>query len=377
MKGTILHIIKKEFIQFKQDKKMLFISLAMPVIQLILLGYAANMDVKNVPIVICDLDNSRISREYSQTLTNSGYFIEVERLDNMNEIDKYIDNGKAQIGIIIPLNFGRDVLSDKTAQIHSIVDGSDSNTATIGMNYLLMINRNYAQKFIVNKLERLKSRNINPEVIKNETRVWYNPELKSKNFMVPGVLGLLLMIITLTLTSLAIVKEKEIGTFEQLMVTPIRPYELILGKLMPFTMIGMIDIILVLLVTTLWFNIPIKGSVILLFLLSIIFLISTLGMGLFVSTVVTNQQQAMMTSVFFIMMPMMFLSGFVFPIENMPKIIQPITYIMPMTYFFKIVRGIILKGVGFYELWKDALMLLLLSALIFIFSIFRFHKRLG
>ncbi len=377
MKGTIFHIVKKEFIQLRQDKKMLFISIVMPILQLILLGYAANLDVKDVPIVICDMDNSRISREYSQTLTNSGYFIEVDRADKMNEIDDYIDNGKAQIGIIIPRDFGRDILSGKTAQIHSIVDGSDSNTATIGMNYLLMINRNYAQKFIINKIDRLKSQNINPQVIKEETRVWYNPELKSKNFMVPGVLGTLLMILTLMLTSLAIVKEKEIGTFEQLMVTPIRPYELIFGTLIPFIIIGIIDIILVLLIATLWFIIPVKGSIVLLFLLSIVFLISSLGLGLFVSTIVINQQQAMMTSIFFIMMPMMFLSGFVFPVENMPKIIQPVCYIMPMTYYFSIVRGIFLKGIGFHELWKDALMLLVLGIIIFIISIFRFHKRLG
>ena len=377
MRGTVLHIVKKEFIQFRQDKRMLVISIIVPIIQLILLGYAANIDVKNLPIVICDMDNSKISRQYSQTLTNSGFFHEIERVDKMRDIDNYIDNGKALIGIIIPQNFGRYILSDKTAQIQSIVDGSDSNSATIGMNYLAMITTNYTQKFIIKKLDRLKKQNINPQVINHEIRVWYNPELKSKNFMVPGVFGMILMITTLVLTSLAIIKEKENGTFEQLIVSPIKPFELMLGKLIPFTIIGIIDIILVLLVATFWFGIPVKGSVILLFILSIIFLLSTLGMGLFVSTIVSTQQQAMMTSIFFIMMPMMFLSGFIFPIENMPKIIQIITYIMPLRYYFSIVRGIFLKGIGIFELWREAIMLIILSFFIFILSVFRFNKRSG
>lgn len=376
MKSTVFHIVKKEFIQFRQDKRMLVISIIVPIIQLILLGYAANIDVKNLPIVICDMDNSRISRQYSQTLTNSGFFHEVKKIDKMKDIDNFIDNGKALIGIIIPENFGRDILSEKTVQVQSIVDGSDSNSATIGMNYLLMITTNYSQKFVIKKIERLKKMNINPRVINSEIRVWYNPELKSKNFMVPGVFGMILMITTLVLTSLAIIKEKENGTFEQLIVSPIKPFELILGKLIPFTIIGIIDIVLVLLVTVLWFGIPIKGNILLLFILSVIFLLSTLGLGLFVSTVVSTQQQAMMTSIFFIQMPMMFLSGFIFPIENMPKVIQLVTYIMPLRYYFSIVRGIFLKGVGIIELWKDALMLLILSILIFILSVFRFSKRL-
>ena len=375
MKSAILHIVKKEFLQFRKDRKMFGISIIAPILQLLLLGYAANIDFKNIPIVVCDMDNTKISRQYVESLTNSGYFNKIDNLQKMSDIDYYIDNGKASIGIIIPENFGRDILSQKTAQIQSIVDGADSNTATIGMNYILMITTQYTQKFIVKKLERLKRLNINPQVVSPEIRVWYNPELKSKNFMIPGVLGMLLMIITLMLTSLAIVKEKEVGTLEQLIVTPVKAYELILGKLIPFTIIGMFDIILVLLVASLWFGIPIKGNVILLFLLSIIFLISTLGMGLLVSTLVSNQQQAMMTSIFFIQMPMVFLSGFIFPINNMPKIIQYITYIMPLRYYFTIVRGLFLKGTTINELWFDVLMLLIIGIVIFIISILRFKKR--
>jgi len=207
-------------------------------------------------------------------------------------------------------------------------------------------------------------------------RVWYNPELKSRNFMIPGILALILMVMTIVLTSLAIVKEKEYGTLEQIIVTPIKPYQLIIGKLVPFAMIGLIDVILVICVARFWFNVPLNGSVILLFVLCNIFLLSTLGLGLLVSTVSKNQQQAMMTAMFYIMLPMFFLSGFVFPIENMPKFIQPVTYLLPLRYFFVIVRGLFLKGVGMAELWDETLILILFGIGILAVSAIRFHKKL-
>jgi len=377
MKSAVIHIVKKEFAQFRKDKRMLMMSLVSPILQLLLLGYAANIDIKNIPIVICDQDKTKISREYTQTLTNSNYFTIIGYAEKSSEVDSYIDNGKASIGIIIPQNFNRDLVSGKTVQIQSIIDGSDSNTATIGLNYVSMITNQYSQKFVTKKMEKLKNFNINPKKINPEIRIWYNPELKSKNFMIPGVLGLLLMVMTLILTSLAIVKEKENGTLEQLIVSPIKPFELILGKLIPFTIIGIIDIILVLLVAGLWFQVPIRGNIFLLFGFSIIFLISTLGMGLFVSTIASNQQQAMMASVFFLMMPMLFLSGFIFPVENMPQIVQYITYLMPLKYFFIIIRGLFLKGVGFAELWDEALIMLIIGIAIFAISVSRFKKRIG
>jgi ABC-2 type transport system permease protein len=379
MKSSVMHIVKKEFIQIRKDKRMLGMSLIAPLIQLFLLGYAANIDIKNIPLAVCDMDNSKVSRQYIESVTNSGYFEKVVNVERMKDMDANIDDGKASIGIIIPKDFGKNIIAGKKAEIEGIIDGSDSNTATIGMNYLSMITTQYSQQFVIKKLERLKSKNINinPQKIAPEIRIWYNPELKSKNFMVPGVLGMLLMVVTLILTSLAIVKEKEIGTLEQLIVTPLKSYELILGKLIPFSIIGIVDIILVLFVASLWFEIPIKGSAFLLFGFSVLFLLSTLGLGLFVSTVAGNQQQAMMISMFFIMLPMMYLSGFIFPIENMPKVIQAVTYIMPLRYYFNIVRGIFLKGVGFAELWRDALMLFIIGTGILLLSIKRFHKRLG
>jgi ABC-2 type transport system permease protein len=375
MKNILKHIIKKEFIQFRNDKKMIGMSIIAPVIQLLLLGYAANIDIKNISLTVCDYDKSAVSREYVRTLTNSDYFSVEKYVDNMSEIDGEIDNGRVSVGLVIPADFGKNVRAGKTVEIQSLVDGSDSNTATIGMNYLGMLTNAYSQKFLIKKMERLKSVNINPQVINAQTRIWYNPELKSRNFMVPGVLGLLLMVMTLILTSLAIVKEKESGTLEQLIVTPIKPFELILGKLIPFTVVGMVDIIIVLLMAGLWFRVPIRGNIILLFIFSMIFLISTLGMGLFISTITQNQQQAMMASVFFLIMPMTFLSGFVFPIENMPYIVQLVTYAMPLRYYFIIVRGLFLKGVGFSELWDETLILLLIGIVIFAISVMRFKKR--
>ena len=377
MKKIIQHIVKKEFIQFKKDKKMVVMSFISPILQLLLLGYAANVDVKYIPTVVCDLDNTSISREYISDVTNSNYFEIVRYVDKMNDIDAIIDNGTASVGITIPKDFGNDIIAGKTTQIQSMIDGSDSNTATIGMNYLSMITGQFSQKFLSEKMDQLKKLQINTEVISPELRVWYNPELKSRNFMVPGVLGLLLMVMTLILTSMAIVKEKENGTLEQLIVTPIKSIELIIGKLIPFIIIGLIDVILVVAVATLWFHVPMRGSLITLIILSLTFLLSTLGLGLFVSSISSNQQQAMMTSMFFLMLPMIYLSGFIFPIENMPKIIQYVTYILPLRYYFVIIRGIFLKGVGFAELWKDTFMIFILGVSILTVSIARFQKRVG
>ncbi len=374
---AILNMIRKEFIQISRDKKMLPIIFFAPVFQLIILGYAANLDVKDIPTVVCDLDRSSRSRELVDAFTNSGFFSVVRDVNDIREVDPYIDNGEASLAIVIPIDFSRDLLAGKQAELQIIADGSDANLATAGLAYAEAIVTGYSARIAMKRVRgspyaRLAHVGIDPQV-----RVWYNPDLKSRNFMVPGILGLLLMLMTMLLTSLAVVKEKEIGTMEQLVVTPIRPYQLITGKLMPFAIIGIIDIVLVLLVATFWFDIPVRGSILQLFLLCIVFLMTTLGLGLFVSTVSNTQQQAMMTSTFFVMQPMIFLSGFVFPIENMPKIIQLYTYLLPLRYFFTIVRGIFLKGVGLPELWDEALVLFIFGLAILVLSVARFQKKLG
>lgn len=373
---TILHIIKKEFLQFRRDWKMLAMSFIAPVFQLVILGYAANLDVRDMPTVVFDPDNSTQSRELVSDFVNSGYFDVVAHVNRHDEVDEYIDNGRANLAVVFPPDFGENVLAGRTAQLQVIADGADANTATIGLNYATMAVQKYSQATRVKSITRSGNPDLGPAAVDPEVRVWYNPELKSRNFMVPGVLALLLMVITMILTSLAIVKEREIGTMEQLIVTPIRPYQLIIGKLAPFTIIGLIDIMLVLVVAGFWFKVPIRGNIALLYGLCAVFLLTTLGLGLLVSTISRNQQQAMMTAIFFVMMPMIFLSGFVFPIENMPRIIQFFTYILPLRYFFVIVRGLFLKGVGLVHLWDESLALLAFGIIIMGLSISRFRKSL-
>ncbi len=375
----VAHIIRKEFLQLFRDRRMLPIIFVAPVFQLIVLGYAANLDVHEIPTVVCDLDHSTVSRNLVDNFTNSGYFDLIGNVDRIEEVDRYLNDGSAAAALIIPRGFADEINhGTKPAQLQLIADGSDANLATSGLAYASAIVGDFASDISSLNL----SVDIPPAITKlprveAETRIWYNPELKSRNFMVPGILGLLLMLMTMILTSLGIVKEKEIGTMEQLIVTPIKPWQMIVGKLTPFAIIGMIDVILVLIVARFWFAIPIAGSAPLLVLLCFVFLLTTLGLGLFVSTVSHTQQQAMITAVFFVMQPMIFLSGFVFPIENMPDMIQLYTYLLPLRYFFVIVRGIFLKGVGVAELWDQALVMLLFGIAILYLSALRFQKKLG
>jgi ABC-2 type transport system permease protein len=348
-----------------------------PVIQLIILGYAANLDIKNIRTVVCDLDRTETSRDFVSKFSNSEYFEVNDYVYELKDIDHYLDFGKASFAIVIPRKFGSDLLAGKQPQLQLIFDGSESTYATAGVQYATIIANTYSREIVLKTLARLRDPTLKIPSINPQFRVWYNPDLKSRNFMIPGVLALLLMVMTTLLTALAIVKEKEVGTMEQLIVSPIRPYALIIGKLAPFIIIGMIDIVLVLLVATFVFDVPVKGSVFLLFGLCVVYLMTTLGLGLFVSTISKNQQQAMLGAMFFLMMPMIYLSGFVFPIENMPKAMQYVTYIIPLRYFIIIIRGLFLKGVGMHELWGQALVLFLFGLAILTMSVLRFSKKEG
>jgi ABC-2 type transport system permease protein len=373
---TILHIVRKELFQLRQDRKMFGISFVAPVIQLLLLGYAANLDVSNIPLLVCDLDRSPASRDLTARFTNTGYFRVVMYVDRMDDIDRQIDNGEASIALVIPRGFDAKLGAGLSSPVQLIADGSETTSGGIGLSYASIITSRFSQNIILESLSRKGISSLPPR-INAEVRVWYNPELKSRNFMVPGVLGLLLMVMTMLLTSLAIVKERELGTLEQLIVTPIRPHQLIIGKIAPFMAIGIIDVVLVVGVATFFFALPLKGGFWLLFSLCLIFLMTTLGLGLFVSTVSRTQQQAMMTAIFFVLMPMIFFSGFVFPIENMPPIIRSVSYLMPLRYFFVIVRGLFLKGVGMEALWPQAAALFVFGVVILSLSVLRFRKRLG
>jgi ABC-2 type transport system permease protein len=371
---VILEIIRKEFYQIRQDRRMLGVSIAAPIVQVILLGYAATTDIKNTDMVVCDMDKTAESRRCVSEFTNSRYFIHRYDVDVPRDVDLFIENGKAAIGLLIPEGFSREQLARETPQLQIVVDGTDANTSNILLGYASQIVSSYA-------LDMIASSATFPAVgrparIVPEPRVWFNPDLTSTNFMVPGVVALVLMIVTMMLTSLGIVKEKEIGTLEQLMVTPIKPYQLILGKLIPFVIIGYIDVSIVLAIARFWFGVPAVGSVVLLFALSGLFLLTTLGLGLFISTIARSQQQAMLIAQFFFFMPFLFLSGFTFAIANMPVVIQYLAYFIPLRYFLEIVRGIFLKGTTIAELWPQALALLLFGVAILTLSVLRFRKKL-
>ena len=371
----IREIMRKEFLQLRRDPRLLPILFLAPVIQLVLLGYAATTDLKDVPVVVCDLDKSSESRDLVSAFSASRDFLPRYYVESSAEIDPYLDNNLADLGIVIPVSFARQVNDGEGTSVQVLVDGSKTN-ATIALSQLSSAIGQYAQGLIVEQMVRTGRQFARSEVVA-QTRVWYNPDLTSRNFMVPAVLALILMVITTIVTSMAIVREKESGTIEQIIVTPIRPWELITGKLVPFAIVGFIEVFLVLSVAVFWFEVPLRGNVILLLSLCVLFLLNTQGIGLFVSTVSHTQQQAMMTAIFFIMMPMIMLSGFVFPIENMPQIVQYITYLMPLRYFLVIVRGIFLKGVGLDILWPQVVSLGVFGVAILGLAVARFQKRVG
>lgn len=373
---SILNFIKKEFLQFKRDPKMFGIILIAPVIQLTFLGYAANLDIERIKLVVYDQDKTTASRKLIDELTSSGYFIIQNYVNDYNSVTEYLDYNKAIIALVIPDDFEKNINRNETAKLQAIFDASDGNTASIAAGYFQQIVLQFTQRTTLEMLKKSGTVFLSVGNVTHEIRIWYNPTLKTRNYMVPGIVGLLLSIVTLLLTSLAIVKEKEIGTMEQLIVTPLRPYQIIIGKLVPFILLGFVSIIIVLTAMRFIFDIPVKGNLFFLFLSAFFYILSTLGLGLFVSTISRTQQQAMMIAVFAVMMPMVFLSGFAFPVENMPKIIQYISYVIPLKYFINIIRGVISKGLGFSELWINAAVLLAMGVIILLLSSLRFQRRL-
>jgi ABC-2 type transport system permease protein len=372
----ILRLIRKEFIQLRRDPRLLRILLFAPVFQLFVLGYAATTDVRHIRTAIRDEDRTSASRQFIEAFIRSGYFDFERYLTDQRGIDHLLDAGRAQMALRIPRGFAKDLGRGRTARAQLILDGSDSMTAGIVAGYAAGVAQAYSARVAEERLDRVKATVAQVPGIEGRLRVWYNPDLKSVNFMVPGVVCLILLVVTMILTSVAIVKEREIGTLEQLVVTPIKAHELMLGKTAPFIIIGFADMVLVLLVSVFWFRVPIAGSVTLLFAITPIFLLTSLGVGLFISTVSRTQQQAMMTSLFF-MIPSVLLSGFMFPIENMPRVIQWLTYPIPLRYFLVIIRGIFLKGSGLDVLWPQVAAMAALGVSIMALSALRFSKRLG
>ncbi|HPI38347.1 MAG TPA: ABC transporter permease [Ignavibacteriaceae bacterium] len=373
---TILHIIKKEFQQFRRDPKMFGIVLIAPIIQLLILGYAATLDVNSVHTVVYDMDKSYESRRFIERFKRSGYFIIDMYAENYEEVTEQLNNTSAIVAVVIPKEFEKKIQRKETVPLQAIYNGSDGNTAGIASGYVAKIISEFSKEIVLDFRERYGQKSSSVGMLTPEIRVWYNPELKTRNFMLPGIVGLLLSVITLILTSLAIVKEKEIGTLEQLIVTPIKPFQLIIGKLVPFVILGFIAVVMVITAMNLIFGIEVRGSSFFLFFASFLYILSTLGLGLFVSTISKTQQQAMMIAIFAILMPMVYLSGFAFPIENMPEVIQYVSYLIPLRYFITIIRGVILKGIGIEYLWMDTAALLGIGIIILTLSSLRFRKRL-
>jgi len=349
MMRRIRSIMWKEMLELRQSPRLFGLLIIAPIIQLTMLGYAATTDVHHVPIVIVDGDRTSTSRALLERFSASRYFDVVREEAHPADVDDDLARGRAWLAIVIPRGFETAVLgsgaaADRTVQV--LADGTDANSSGVALAYAAGLVGEFNGVLAV-------AQGVRPPAIDARVRVWFNPGLESRYFMVPGVLALLLLLVTTNLSAMAIVRERELGTLEQLNVTPLRNIELILGKLLPYGLIGFLDVLLVIAVAVLWFEVPLRGSLTLLIGSSVVYLVCTFGLGLFISTVSSTQQQAMMTAVFFVIIPMMYLSGFIFPIENMPEPIQAITYLIPLRYFLVIVRGIFLKGVGLEVLWPQ------------------------
>jgi ABC-2 type transport system permease protein len=369
-------LMKKELLQTLRDRRLLGVLFLAPVFQLFLFGYAVSTDVNHVATAVYDADRTAASRQLVERFMRSGYFDYRAALDHPAQIDHLLNTGKVQMVLHIPRGFANDLQRGRTAQVQSIMDGTDSTTAGIAAGYVEGVVRAYAAGISVERLVRARGVVSSVPGIDARLRVWYNPELKSVQFMVPGVLCMILLIITMMMTALAIVKEKEIGTLEQLIVTPITATELMLGKTLPFLLIGLVDLAAVLLVAAHVFHVAVAGSVLLLFAISILFLMTTLGLGIFISTISKTQHEATLTS-FFFFLPFILLSGFMFPVENMPRVVQWITYAIPLRYFLEVIRGIFLKGNDLSVLWPHVLVLAAFGITIISVSAWRFQKRVG
>jgi ABC-2 type transport system permease protein len=364
-------LVWKELIELWQDRDLFGIVVLAPILQLFMLGYAATTDVRDVPLVVADADRSAASRDLVARFEASPNFTIVDIVSSPNDGDRYLERGRAWIALAIPAGYGEALGQAAPQALQVIADGSDANSTNVALGYATNLVAGYEQEIAA----RMPGKRPSAVGIEPRVRVWFNSRLESRDFMIPGVLALLLLAITTNLSSMGIVRERELGTLEQLNVTPLSRWELIVGKLLPYALVGMIDVCLVLGAAVLWFEVPLRGSVILLFALTLVYLMSTLGLGLFVSTISSTQQEAMMTTIFFFLMPMIYLSGFIFPIENMPAAIQPITYLLPLRYYLVILRSIFLKGVGLETLWPEALALAAWGAAILSLAIARSTKR--
>jgi ABC-2 type transport system permease protein len=375
MRSRILAIIRKEFIQIRRDRRTLAMVLVMPVMQLLLFGYGINTVVDHLPTIVFDESGDADSRALIAAFENSGYFTVVAYARSQAELADTIDAGDAKVALHIAPDFGDQVLRGQPGLVQLVIDGSDPNVASTASFAAGAVVQAHAGT-------RAALRSMRPgmsspaALIDLRPVVLYNPSMLSVNFMIPGVVALILLFQTLLLTAFAVVRERERGTLEQLIVTPVQPWELMLGKILPYTILASVAATVALIASRLLFGVEVAGSLVLLALLSILFLLGSLGLGLLISTVSQTQAQAMQMSMF-VAMPSMLLSGFMYPRETMPFVIRQLSLLTPMTYYLQILRGIIIKGVGLAALWPSVLPLALFSLVVFTLSAWRFQKRAG
>lgn len=374
MWGRLLSIVRKEFLQIFRDLRTVVIILVIPILQLFLLGYAATNDVENVPLAVLDRSRSAESRALVEAFNAANYFRIAYQVYSEAELQQLIERGEVRAGLIIPPDYAARLVKGD-AQVAIVLDGSDPTIGSTALSTAQLIGQHQATKILEQKLAAIGRSAMLKPPLEVRPRVWYNPDLVSAYFMIPGVIGMILYAITSILTATAIVRERERGTIEQLIVTPIRPWELVLGKILPYVLLAFFDTLEVLTIGHLWFGVPVRGSLMLLLALSGLLLLSGLGIGLLASTIANTQQEAML-SVWMTLLPGIFLSGFFFPIEAMPKVLQWISYLIPLRYYLVIIRAILIKGAGIGVLQRETVALALLGTFLMGAAAFRFRKRL-
>ncbi|HNP87930.1 MAG: ABC transporter permease [Chloroflexi bacterium SZAS-1] len=375
MLARLLPIIRKEFIHIMRDPRTLAVMFLQPLLQLILLGYAATADVRNTPLAVQDLSRTPQSRHLVEAFTQSGQFAVMRSVNSESELAQLIDNGTARAGLIIPPGYASDVESGRGAQVAFVLDGSDPTVAASALSSAQLIGQVEATKIQQQTLARRGTNVALVAPVEVRPRVWYNPDMASAVFMVPALIGLILQIQATLLTASAIVRERERGTIEQLIVTPIRPLELILGKILPYALVALLITIEILMIGTVLFGVPIKGSPPLLMAIACLFLVSSLSLGLLISTVAQTQQEAFLLT-FLTILPSVFLSGFIYPIAALPRVLQFISGLVPLTYFLVVVRGIVIKGVGVQALASQIIALTIFGAVLIVLASRSFRKRL-
>lgn len=368
-------LVRKEFLQIVRDPRTLWITVMIPVVQLFLLGYTATSDVRDVPLALFDQDRGPQARRLIDAYRAADYFRLAYDADSELELRRLIEDGRARAGIIIPPDYSKKVLAGETAQIAFVLDGSDPNVASTSLAAAELIGQAHSTQLLVDRLARMGMAERFEPAVEVRARVWYNPDLQSAYFMIPALIGMILQMLTSLLTATAIVRERERGTIEQLIVTPIRSWELTVGKIVPYVLIALFDTVEVLVVGTLWFGVPIRGSLALLMALTSLFLLTSLAVGLLISTVSKTQQEAMLLA-WFTMLPTVFLSGFFFPLAAMPPFLRAISYAVPLRYFLIIIRSVLLKGTGAASLQDEILALAAFGLVLMTIAALRFRKRL-